>query len=217
MLVIIVPVLKRPHRVVPLLESIEANTTTDHRVLFVCTPGDHEEIEAIEKVGAEHICTPVPYPSGDFAKKTNLAYRATWEPLMFLGADDLQFHPNWFERAEHAMRDGIGVIGTNDLTNRRTKRFHSTHSLVTREYVDQFGTIDEPNKVLHEGYTHSFVDDELVATAAFRGAYVHASNCHVEHLHPMAGKAPRDEVYDHGISQFEIDRRRFQARERLWT
>lgn len=217
MLVIVVPVLKRPHRVEPLLEDIEAATTTDHRVLFVTTPGDHEEIAAIEQAGAEHISTPHPNFSGDYAKKINLAYRATWEPLLFLGADDLHFHPGWYERTEHAMQDGIGVVGTNDLTNRRTKRFHSTHSLVTREYVDKFGTIDEPNKVLHEGYHHVFCDDELVATALHRGAYVHASDCHVEHMHPMKQKADRDPIYDHGISQFDIDRRKFQARERLWT
>jgi hypothetical protein len=42
---------------------------------------------------------------------------------------------------------------------------HSTHSLVTRDYVERFGTIDEAGVVLHEGYPHEFVDDEFVQTA----------------------------------------------------
>lgn len=217
MLVIIVPVLRRPHRVEPLIDSIEAATPQAHRTLFVCSPDDEQEIAAIEKLGAEHICTPEPYLSGDYARKINLGYRASWEALMFLGADDLSFQPGWFDKAYEGLGEGIGVVGTNDLTNRRTNRFHSTHSLVTREYADKFGTIDDRHKVLHEGYHHVFCDDELVATALHRGAYVHADACYVEHLHPMKQKAPRDDVYDHGISQFAVDRRKFQDREHLWT
>lgn len=217
MLVIIVPVLRRPHRVEPLVDSIEAATKEPHRTLFVCSPDDEQEIAAIDKLGAEHICTPVSYPSGDYAKKINFAYLATWEELMFLGADDLNFHDGWLERAKQRLVGRIGVVGTNDLTNRRTKRYHSTHSLVTREYVDKHGTIDEHHKVLHEGYHHVFVDDELVATADHRGAYAHAHDCLVEHLHPMKHKGDRDAVYDHGQAHFEVDRRLFQSREALWS
>lgn len=213
---IIVPVLRRPHRVVPLLESIEA-ATPGARVLFVCTPGDDEEIAAIEQAGGDYICTPEVYETGDYAKKTNLGYRATWEPLLFLGADDLHFLPGWLDIATARLIDGIGVVGTNDLCNRRTRRVHSTHSLVTREYADR-GTIDQPGQILHEGYHHVFCDDELIATARSRDAYVHADDCKVEHLHPTGRrKVARDAVYDHGISQFEADRAIFEGRQHLWT
>lgn len=216
-LVILVPVLRRPHRVEPLIESIEAATPEKHRTLFVCSPDDDAEREAIEHHGGEYICTEVSYEHGDYARKINLGYRATWEPLMFLGADDLKFYPGWFEKAAAKIADGIGVIGTNDMTNRRTRILHSTHSLVFRSYVDQHGTIDERHKVLFEGYHHNFVDDELVATANHRGAYAHANNCRVEHLHPMKHKAPIDPVYQHGQKRFDVDRRLFQSREPLWT
>lgn len=217
MILIVVPVLRRPHRVRMLLDSIEENTPEPHRTLFVCSPEDREEIAAVDEAGAEHIETPDHRQHGDFARKINLAYRSTAEPLLFLGADDLKFHPGWVPKALARLTEGIGVVGTNDLTNRRTRRTHSTHSLVTREYVENFGTIDEPNQVLHEGYWHNFVDDELVGTAQHRGAYAHARDCYVEHLHPMGQKAPDDEVYALGISGFDRDRRLFQRRAAQWT
>lgn len=216
MIVICIPVLRRPHRVAHLIESIEAATPEEHRTLFIASPEDVEEIEALKVAGAEWIETPEPRGHGDYARKINLAYRATWEPLLFLAADDLRFHPGWLPKALDCLTENVGVVGTNDLTNRRTRRFHSTHSLVTREYVDKYGTIDEPHKVLHEGYRHNFVDDELIATAQFRGAYVHAHGCWVEHLHPMGGKSETDEVYQLGLAGFDRDRRVFQGRQPLW-
>lgn len=217
MLVIAVPVLRRPHRVVPLIDSIEDATPEPHRTLFVCTPGDADEIAAIKNAGAEWIETPEAYTSGDYARKINLAYRATWEPLLFLAADDLHFHPDWFSNAFDKLADGVGVVGTNDLGNRRTRRGeHSTHSLVTREYADR-GTIDEPHKILHEGYPHEFVDDELVQTAQKRGAYAHARNSHVEHMHPHWNKAPLDDLYRDEPRRMIAGRRIFEGRRHLWT
>ncbi len=217
MIVIIVPVLKRPHRVRPLIDSIEAATPEAHRTLFVVSPGDDDEITAIKDAGAEFIETPEPYPSGDYAKKINLAYRASWEPLLFLGADDLHFHEGWFEKAYGKLQPGIGVVGTNDLGNKRTRRGeHSTHSLVTRDYADKFGTIDERHKILHEGYPHEFVDDELCQTAQFRGAYAHARDCIVEHMHPHWGKAETDELYQAEPQRMIAGREVFEGRRRLW-
>ena len=47
------------------------------------------------------------------------------------------------------------MVGTNDLTNKRTIRGrHSTHSLVTRDYAD-LGTIDGQPGPLFQGYHHA--------------------------------------------------------------
>lgn len=216
--VILVPVLGRAHRVAPLLESIEAGTPEPHRTLFICSPDDKAMTAEVDRAGAEYLRTDRNYDRGDYAIKVNLAYRSTWEPLMFLAADDLHFHPGWLPRATAKLAAGIGVVGTNDLTNRRTRTGqHSTHSLVTRDYVDRHGTIDEPNKVLHEGYWHEFVDDEFVQTAMARGAYAHANDCYVEHLHPMGGKAPMDALYEMQSARMRVGRRVYEWRKQLWT
>lgn len=167
--------------------------------------------------GELHVIDRPPGP-GDYARKMNHGVRVTTEPLLFLGADDIDFHPGWFEAACARLTPGVGVVGTNDLGNPRViSGEHATHVLVTRAYVERHGTIDEPGKVCHEGYPHEFVDDELVATAKARGAWAFAADSIVEHLHPSWGKAPTDPLYDGQRRRLVQGRRVFERRKRLWT
>ena len=182
--------------------------------MFICSPGDDAVLDAVAEL--EHLLVDGPYP-GDYARKINAGYRHTTEPLLFTAADDLLFHPGWLEAAEAQLADGIGVVGTNDMGAPRVMRGeHATHSLVTREYVDRFGTIDERGVVLHEGYPHEFVDDEFVQTAMRRGAWAFAADSLVEHLHPSWGKAPTDELYDQQARRMKRGRQLYARRRRLW-
>lgn len=211
-LVILVPVLRRPHRVVPLLDSIEAATPEPHRVLFICDPDDEPEKAAVDNAhGGQRIEV-----AGNYAKKINVGADVTSEPLLFLGADDLDFHPGWFEAASSRLEGRVAVVGTNDLGNPRVMAGKTaTHSLVTRAYVEAYGTVDERGKVLHEGYQHNFCDSEFVETAKRRRAWAFASDSTVEHLHPHWSKGEDDEVYRKGQAGFEVDRQLFHRRERL--
>jgi glycosyltransferase involved in cell wall biosynthesis len=210
-LVIIVPVLRRPKNVAPLLESIRS-TVPECRVLFVPDPDDASEHEAIAVAGAEMLIV-----KGNYATKINRAIQQTSERLIFQGADDLRFHPGWFEAARARLVDGIGVVGTNDLCSQRVMAGeHSTHSLITREYA-RLGTIDDPTRVLHEGYPHEYVDDEFVETAKHRHAFAHAADSIVEHLHPWAGKAAMDELYSKAGRRLLRGKMRYRWRRRLWS
>lgn len=214
-LVILVPMLGRPHRVAPLLESIRE--TCDARVLFCLTPGDAAVLRAVEAAGGQCIMV-AQKPAGDYARKINQGYQFTTQPHIFCGADDLRFHPGWYEAAVAEMRDGIGVVGTNDLGSPRViAGEHSTHSLVARWYADQFGTIDQPGEIMHEGYQHEWVDDELVGTAMARGAWAFASGSKVEHLHPNWGKAPSDRQYAQQRTRMRQGATLYRKRRRLWT
>lgn len=214
---VLIPVLRRPHRVEPLLESLLASSTRVHPV-FITSPDDRAEQDAVRATGADMLILPDKPGVGDYAKKVNLAYRETDEPLLFLAADDLRFRKDWLEFAEAKLRPGrIGVVGTNDLGSPRVMQGqHSTHSLVTRAYADDRGTVDGPGQVLAECYRHNFVDDEFIGTAKRRSAWAFARASIVEHLHPSWGKASSDPVYRIGQASFERDRRTFQARTRLW-
>lgn len=215
MVVIIVPVLGRPHRVEPLLASVEEATSAPHRTLFVASTNDESEIAALDAAGADFIT--VPPKRGSWACKINDGYRATTERYLFTGADDLRFHAGWFEAAVALMNDTVQVVGTTDLCNPRTMSGeHSTHTLVARAYVETLGTIDEPGVVLHEGYHHDYADDELIATARARRAYAHAFDSTVEHLHPWAKKASDDATYRRGRRWRQHGRRLFLQRERKW-
>jgi hypothetical protein len=215
-LAIVVPMLGRAHRVEPLLESI--HSTCDARVLFALSPGDRAVQRAVARAGAESIVVPR-RPIGDYARKINVGYRATTEPLIFLGADDLLFHTGWFGAATAQLRPGIGVVGTNDLGSPRVMRGdHSTHSLVTRDYADRYGTIDRPGEILHEGYVHEWVDDELVGTAKARRAWAFAHDARVEHLHPnWHPEVPIDRLYAAQRFRLRAGRPLYQRRQRLWT
>lgn len=212
---ILVPVLRRPHRVAPLVDSVRSATPAPHRLLFVVEDSDRAERAAIEAAGADHVVVPVRKRS--WACKINVGFAATTEALCFAAADDLAFHPGWLEAALGLLAPPVEVVGTNDLLNPRVMRGeHATHFLFTRRYIDEAGTIDEAGKVLHEGYRHDWVDDEFVATAKARGVFASAPGSVVEHLHPWAGKAPDDGVYRLGRQWRGHGRRLYQRREHLW-
>jgi hypothetical protein len=231
---ILVPVLARGESVTRLTRSIRR--TQEHQVpwslLFLCSPGDDEGRTAVARVMAEYALDErirvieVPWEAGpgDWAKKINLGYRETTEDFMLLGATDLEFHGGWHIAAlEVARQTGAGVIGTNDLGNATVMRgLHSTHPLVRRSYIDEYGTIDEEGKVLHEGYQHQWVDTELCETAKARGQWTFAMDSHVEHLHPFwrdrngIPKSPMDKTYEKALSTPFEDNAIFKRRRPLW-
>lgn len=213
--VILVPVLTRVHRVVPLLASIR--NTCSARVLFLSTQEDTDMRRAIDQAGAEQLVVPW-QPVGDYARKINAGFRYTDEPLIFTGADDLEFRPGWLDAARAKLTDGIGVVGTNDLGSPRVMAGeHATHFLITRAYVTGFGTIDQPGQVMHEGYVHEYVDDEVVGTARCRNAWAPANESHVEHLHPDWGKAETDPLYQQQRQRMRLSRPLYQRRRLMWT
>lgn len=221
---VIVPVLRRPHRVAPFLSSLSAATPEPHRIDFVATAGDSPMIDEILRLAEDdpmivlHVLAP--NTVGDYARKVNHAYHASSAPFLFLAADDLDFHPGWLPAALAPFSDPtIGVVGTQDLapTDRARSGQHSTHCMIRRQYADELGTIDEPGKILHETYPHEYVDDELVETAKARGAWTFAGDSVVEHLHPSWGKAQRDAIYNGQRRRMEAGRRVYLRRRGLWT
>lgn len=221
--VVLVPILRRAHHVRPLIASVRA--TSRAAVLFLCTPGDQGVIEEIINVGAEMMFVDW-QPVGDYARKIGRGYASTTHPYLFTGADDLRFHRGWLTAAKAAMTPGIGVVGTNDLGNPRViAGEHSTHSLISRAYIDeQGGTADGgPGTVLCENYLHEYVDDELVGVAKKRGAFATAPNSIVEHLHPNWAKevpAPGgepDQSYAGQQRRMRTDRNLYLRRRQLWA
>lgn len=204
-----VPVLGRPHRVLPLLESAE-RATPDALVLFVADPDDGPQLEALEVNGAEFIS-----PGGTYAEKINRAVRETDTPLVFTGADDITFVPGWFERAKSYLTGDVQVVGvTDEVTERNRLGHHAPHFLMTREYALQ-PTIDGGQGPFCEGYGHMFVDDEFIGTARKRGVIHIASDVRVEHHHYLTG-AVVDDTYEKGRATRFKDGRLFKRRRRLW-
>lgn len=219
MIDLLIPVLARPQNAQPLVESIHENTTVPHRTFFICTRGDELQIAASRRTNA--VVLLIDPGSCEYARKINLGVEQSAEmggagDFVFLGADDLRFMPGWAEAALERYTPTTRVIGTNDLGNATVmKGLHATHSLVHRSYVE-LGTIDEPGKLLHEGYGHNYVDTEFIETAKSRGEFVFAADSHVEHLHPFWHKGRDDVIYRKGRKTVNRDSGTFTRRRRLW-
>ena len=220
-LVFIVPLWRRTRNIERVADAVLA-TTPDATVLFVVSMADRVTSEAAlaaERMPSIEVIHVMGNGGGqgDYAKKINAGYRWTSEPYLFTGADDVIPHEGWYEAARALMNRDVGVVGTNDMNNRRTMDGeHSTHSLVARWYADKGACMDQDHVIYHAGYWHEFCDDELVRTAMRRGAYAHAFDAVVEHAHWGKDRSRFDETYKVGRAHSAQSRRLFRQRRHLW-
>jgi glycosyltransferase involved in cell wall biosynthesis len=217
---VLIPVLNRPKNAQAIIDSVRTASRTKVEPVFVCSPGDTQEIRACRRTRARIILTTWEPGAGDYARKINLGFSKVDAPLVLLGADDLRFHKHWDESLLAVAEESqAGVVGTNDGWNALVARgLHATHPLVARDYIEeQGGTFDcEPGVVYFEGYDHQSVDSELVAVARARDQWAFAEDSLVEHLHPLAKKSAFDETYRKGLARGREDRRIFARRHRAF-
>ena len=205
---ILVPVLNRPHRVEPLLQSIAEATDVPYRVIFACS--DQATVDELDRLGAWYDRDE----GGTYPVRINRLFDLTNERVCFLGADDLAFRPGWFQAAMRVMETlgGDGVVAINDLHN-----MAGVHFLVSRHYIDTVGGyLDAPGVVMFPEFWHQYCDDSLRGAAISRGKFARAPESIVEHLHPGAGKAPHDETYAIGAAAEAHDRQIFMDNSHLW-
>ena len=217
MIDILVPVLGRPQNVVPLVESIVSTTSVDYSLIFICTAGDRQQIEACKQTGARIIT--VRGGRSEYPRKMNRAFSKTDREFVLLAADDLEFEQGWDVRTL-ALADemGVGVIGTNDCANPQVLRGEfSTHPLVRRRYVTEQGaSFDGPGVLIHEGYDHNYCDREVCHLAQSRGQWAFAVEARICHRHPCWGTAKPDDVYLKGRRAFRRDYQLFMRRADRW-
>jgi len=216
---ILVPVLARPQNVHPFMESVKV-TSHSYRVFFICSPSDKEQIKTCRAADATTLITNWQPGKADFARKINWAFPQTDAPWVFQAADDLRFHPGWDVYAiKLGDRREVGVVGTDDMGNALVKRGgHSTHSLIRRTYINQYGgTIDNTGLVFCELYDHQFVDNEFVQTAIRRGQWAFSKRSKVEHLHPNWNKSKLDATYEKALRATGSDGHLYLKRMRSGT
>jgi hypothetical protein len=208
-LVVLVPTLGRPRALEPLARAF-ADTTPDHRLLFIVDAGDLESHKAAGRAGEVLVAERTGYPA-----KVNFGVRATTEPLILLAADDVRPHPGWFEAASSYLTDTIGYVSLNDLGNRAVMRGRfATFPLIARWYAE----LDD--ELYHVGYRHNCCDVEASEKAQQRGAFAYAPEAVMEHMHPFWGKAELDRTYrEWALDRQGIaaDRALLRERRKLYT
>ena len=208
---ILVPALNRPHRVEPLLASIEAATNVEHTVIFGVS--DQPTVDECERLKIQYV-RDEGGEEGTWPKRINRLYRQVDAPYIFTGADDLDFRSGWFEAALAVMQTVDGVVAINDLFNP-----NGVHFLISRNYIETLGCVigEPPGTVCCELYLHCYVDDDLRWTAKSRNRFAFAGDSVVEHLHPGRGMAPPDETYAIGGATMTQGHQVFQSRSHLWS
>jgi GT2 family glycosyltransferase len=206
---VIVPVYRRPQNAEPFMRSLVASTG-----LAVCVAvcDDKADADAWDAAGADVFMVKEP----SFAHKCNAGYRfADEEPWMLFVGDDVRFHPGWLDHVQWiANKYHRDFVATNDMANPRViNGDHATHPVIRRSYIDEHGASwDGPGTVAHEGYRHWHVDDEWTIKAKQLQTFVPAPGARIEHLHPMVGKAPMDDVYELGLTHKDRDTKLFEKR-----
>jgi hypothetical protein len=224
---ILIPVLGRPERFLPLLENIYATTSVPFRIWQIISGGDRQSLITDHADGRIHtIVVGDRDDAHQYPRKINDGYRHSgdhehYHPYIFNASDDLEFRPGWAMAALEQMANGFThVVATNDQANSQVKKgLFGTHCLIYRPYIDQVGgSLDGPGTVFSEAYDHNFVDRELCHLAQHRGVYAYAKQSVVKHRHPLHDSHVRmDATYTKGLKNFHADQLLFFQRAAQWN
>jgi glycosyltransferase involved in cell wall biosynthesis len=208
---VIVPTLNRAHKVQGIIDNLK-NTAQEAIPYFVVEQHDVDTLRAIGLAGGNYIINK---RAPSYAGAVNTALEQTTEPYLFVSADDFFYHPGWLEPLLLQSKTH-GLCASNDLHNQDVQAGElATCFLITREYA-QVACIDEPGVMLHEGYTHNFVDAEVSETAIMRGQFCYCPESKVEHQHYLWGLAVKDATYDKTLVHHAQDEALFLERRKLW-
>jgi hypothetical protein len=220
---VLVPVMKRPQNVKPLVDSFNVTTNIgEANLYFLVDPDDDEEIAAIKDAGASYLVSD---RGPTFAAKLNSGFRQTTEDWVLAVGDDVEFTAGWFDAARR-LSDRYDVIGTNDaypgeVRNARVAAgVHADHYFVRRSYVDDEGaTLDGPGVLAAEAYYHYFVDCETVQLAKALGRFTPCLDCRIIHHQPRYEGRPEDwdadPIYVKGGEYAKQDDIKFKQRSAL--
>jgi glycosyltransferase involved in cell wall biosynthesis len=216
MIDIIIPTFGRPSALASIVDNIRAVTRDPHQITFVAESHDPDTIAAVEQLGLVPV---VNTRTANYAGALNTGWLQSTADWLFTGADDLIWHVGWHDAIGRLPRL-CTVLGTNDLLNSAVAAgFHSTHSIVARSYLEEFGGVaDEgPGSFYPECYDHNFCDTEFINTAKMRGRFRPCLDAVVEHLHVTTGKVEADETYLRSIRNYDADARMYDMRISVWS
>lgn len=217
---ILIPTLGRVDVLPGLLENIRETTPAGkYCVYFVLDSDDRESWEVCRRLSGGAGDVVLVEGDGTYPVKIGIGVQASTEPLIAPLADDIVFHPRWYEAMAARFDDqAVEVVGTLDLTPATVNGKNVTMPIVRRSYVEDPGAAhDEPGVLFHTGYHHNAVERELWQLAKHRGVAVFEPESVIEHKHPSWNSREADDTDRKGNqSNWDADLALYHARERLW-
>lgn len=216
-LAIIVPTRGRPENIRKVISAWDFTNAWDHADMIVIADADDPEIQGYRDV----IESAAPYHAGadlllvemdewqPMVHKLNLVadvYAQTrgYFALGFAGDDHLPQTIGWAQRYLTVLRElGTGMVYGDDGYQGRKL---STEWAVTSDVVRALG------RMVPAPVEHMYCDNAMMDLFGAAGALRHLPEIRIEHMHPVAGKAERDEQYDrvNHRDQFSKDRRSYE-------
>lgn len=196
-LVIIIPVLGRPHSVAPLWETWQATTDSAHMVMAV-----DEDDPTLEDYRAATASTNIELrvgPSEWTAPKLNSVvreYQGRYRYIGFWGDDNRPRTPGWDTTfTTELSRLGTGLVYANDLLQGENL---PCSVAMTSDIPHTLGYMAFP------GALHLCIDVAWKAWGQGLDRLTYLPDVVVEHLHAANGKAPVDDTYRKGNSEERV-------------
>jgi hypothetical protein len=209
-LAVITPTRGRPDRFADMCEAIHRTARTDVRVYAALDDDDQADYGAL--LGRPYDVEVTRGPRRSLSAWTNvLAWRALDGPappryLASLGDDHRPRTVGWDRLLIDAIEqlDGPGFAYGNDLYQGAAM---PTAWVVSADVVRALGWMMLP------GCDHMYVDAAVLELGRAAGRIVYRPDVVIEHVHPLAGKAPVDESYreSNHPDRYAADRAAFEA------
>lgn len=218
MISILIPSYGRAEKARRAVNNVIKNTVHPYEIIFIVEPKQLQEYVAeLEDMDVLIVANS---RSRNYAGAINSAVEWADGDFLFMGSDDLNFHPGWESVALATMNalDNIKVVGTNDLFNNYVLQgVHATHYLVEQKYIQDIGGVvdGERGHVLFEGYDHNYTDTEFIGTAKARAVFAPCLGSVVEHIGWTTGDF-QDETKAKTNLKLDDDSRLYQSRQHLW-
>ncbi|ANZ35222.1 hypothetical protein BBK82_03190 [Lentzea guizhouensis] len=215
-LLMIVPTRGRPHNIAALLEAWSETTVGDTELLIALDDDDPALSEYLT-IKPEMEWPPAPVHPPRWISQSRLRLAGTLNALAvaeaqggrhkaigFMGDDHRPRTRGWDAAFSTALADlGTGVVYGNDLIQGAAL---PTAVAMTADVIAALGYMVPP------GLVHLYLDNAWLSIGEGIGRIRYLPEVVIEHMHPLAGKAPQDDGYREVNSeqQYLADRKSYE-------
>jgi hypothetical protein len=185
-LVVLVPSRNRPENIAELIKSFDETETESD--LIVIVDDDEPQMDAYLQLGCDVLM--VKKQGKGMAKPLNFAarhYAHKYRHFAFLGDDHRPRTKNWDVTFINKLDElGTGLVYGDDLLQGENL---ATAVAMTGNIVKELGGMVPPDMI------HLYLDNFWMTLGKDLNALIYLPKVILEHMHPIAGKAPMDQGY----------------------